>query len=81
MSSPQAVIFDNDGLLLDTEESWTRAERTLFERRGFEFTLEHKRELLGTGAQDLRGGRRHERQFSTRGSPLRISAHMRSRRT
>jgi beta-phosphoglucomutase-like phosphatase (HAD superfamily) len=43
-----AVVFDNDGLLLDTEESWTRAERALFERHGFEFTLDHKRELLGT---------------------------------
>jgi HAD superfamily hydrolase (TIGR01509 family) len=43
-----AVVFDNDGLLLDTEESWTRAERTLFKRRGIEFTAEHKRELLGT---------------------------------
>ena len=43
-----AVIFDNDGLLLDTEESWTRAEQALFERRGREFTAEHKRELLGS---------------------------------
>jgi HAD superfamily hydrolase (TIGR01509 family) len=46
-----AVVFDNDGLLLDTEESWTRAERTLFERRGLEFTPEHKRALLGTSAK------------------------------
>ena len=46
-----AVVFDNDGLLLDTEESWTRAERELFERRGVEFTIEHKRELLGTSAR------------------------------
>jgi HAD superfamily hydrolase (TIGR01509 family) len=43
-----AVVFDNDGLLLDTEASWTRAEQALFERRGLEFTIEHKRELLGT---------------------------------
>ena len=43
-----AVIFDNDGLLLDTEESWTRAEEVLFERRGREFTPAHKRELLGS---------------------------------
>ncbi len=43
-----AVVFDIDGLLLDTEESWTVAERTLFERRGETFTPEHKRVLLGT---------------------------------
>jgi len=43
-----AVVFDNDGLLLDTETSWTRAEQALFERRGLEFTIEHKRELLGS---------------------------------
>lgn len=46
-----AVVFDNDGLLLDTEESWTRGERELFERRGIAFTAEHKRELLGTSAK------------------------------
>jgi beta-phosphoglucomutase-like phosphatase (HAD superfamily) len=43
-----AVIFDNDGLLLDTEDAWTRAETTLFARRGSTFTMEHKRALLGT---------------------------------
>jgi HAD superfamily hydrolase (TIGR01509 family) len=43
-----AVIFDNDGLLLDTEEAWTRAEEALFERHGRTFTIEHKRELIGT---------------------------------
>ena len=48
---PTAVIFDNDGLLLDTESVWTRAEQELFARRGLEFTLAHKRELVGTSAQ------------------------------
>jgi HAD superfamily hydrolase (TIGR01509 family) len=43
-----AVIFDNDGLLLDTEEAWTRAEETLFASHGRTFTIEHKRELIGT---------------------------------
>jgi HAD superfamily hydrolase (TIGR01509 family) len=47
---PDAVVFDNDGLLLDTESVWTRAEQDLFERRGIEFTAEHKRELVGTSA-------------------------------
>lgn len=49
--TPDAVVFDNDGLLLDTESVWTRAERDLFERRGVEFTAEHKRELVGTSAE------------------------------
>lgn len=48
---PDAVVFDNDGLLLDTESVWTRAERDLFERRELEFTPEHKRELVGTSAE------------------------------
>ena len=43
-----AVLFDNDGLLLDTEHLWTLAETELFERHGVVFTPEHKRELLGT---------------------------------
>jgi HAD superfamily hydrolase (TIGR01509 family) len=47
---PDAVVFDNDGLLLDTESVWTRAEEDLFERRGTEFTPADKRELVGTSA-------------------------------
>jgi HAD superfamily hydrolase (TIGR01509 family) len=43
-----AVVFDNDGLLLDTEEAWTRAEETLFKRHGSTFTTEHKRDLIGS---------------------------------
>ena len=49
-AAPEAVIFDNDGLLLDTESVWTRAERDLFERRGTDFTPADKRELVGTSA-------------------------------
>jgi HAD superfamily hydrolase (TIGR01509 family) len=43
-----AIVFDNDGLLLDTEEAWTRAELVLFRRYDHEFTMEHKRSLLGS---------------------------------
>lgn len=50
-AGPVAVLFDNDGLLLDTESVWTRAERDLFERRGEEFTPRDKRELVGTSAE------------------------------
>ncbi|MDX6634635.1 MAG: hypothetical protein QOF06_838 [Solirubrobacterales bacterium] len=52
---PDAVVFDNDGLLLDTESVWTRAEEDLFELRGAEFTPADKRELVGTSAE-IAGG-------------------------
>jgi HAD superfamily hydrolase (TIGR01509 family) len=52
---PDAVLFDNDGLLLDTESVWTRAEEDLFEAHGIAFTADHKRELVGTSA-DIAGG-------------------------
>ncbi len=45
---PAAAVFDNDGLLLDTEEAWTRAEVRLFEAHGSTFTPAHKRELIGS---------------------------------
>jgi HAD superfamily hydrolase (TIGR01509 family) len=46
--TPAAIVFDNDGLLLDTEEAWTRAETELFARHGATFTFAHKRELIGS---------------------------------
>ncbi|HEU4705785.1 MAG TPA: HAD family phosphatase [Solirubrobacterales bacterium] len=52
---PDAVVFDNDGLLLDTESVWTRAEEDLFERRGLDFTPADKLELVGTSAE-IAGG-------------------------
>ena len=51
MPYPEAVLFDNDGLLLDTEAVWSRAEQKLFELRGREFTIEHKRSLVGSSAR------------------------------
>ncbi|HZR92698.1 MAG TPA: HAD family phosphatase [Gaiellaceae bacterium] len=42
------VVFDNDGLLLDTEPCWTRAQVEVFRRRGRSFGLEEKRALVGT---------------------------------
>lgn len=49
---PGAVVFDNDGLLLDTEDAWTRAEETLFGSHDREFTVEHKRTLIGSSRVD-----------------------------
>ena len=49
---PVAVLFDNDGLLLDTESVWTRGQEALFQSRGIEFTLEHKQEQVGQSAEN-----------------------------
>jgi HAD superfamily hydrolase (TIGR01509 family) len=42
------VVFDNDGLLLDTEPCWTRAEEALFATYSVAFDLAAKRALVGT---------------------------------
>ena len=51
MSRRTGIVFDNDGLLLDTEPCWTRAETVVFERHGREFDLEAKRALVGTAPE------------------------------
>jgi HAD superfamily hydrolase (TIGR01549 family) len=44
----RAVVFDMDGLLLDTETLWTHAEEELFRRYGAEFTFDDKLVVMGT---------------------------------
>lgn len=56
----RAVVFDMDGLLLDTEELWLDAERELFGRHGVEFTLADKLAVMGTSADTT------ARHFATR---------------
>jgi HAD superfamily hydrolase (TIGR01509 family) len=46
----RAVVFDLDGLLLETEVLWHRAEQRLFARHGAEFTFEDKLTVMGTSA-------------------------------
>lgn len=46
----RAVVFDMDGLLLETELLWQRAEARLFARHGAEFTFEDKLIVMGTSA-------------------------------
>jgi HAD superfamily hydrolase (TIGR01509 family) len=43
-----AVIFDMDGLLLDTETLWHESEVELFRRHGAEFTWDDKIAVIGT---------------------------------
>jgi len=42
-----AVVFDCDGLLVETESGWTRAETAVFAENGFAFGPAEKRLLLG----------------------------------
>ena len=44
---PKAVVFDCDGLLMDTEPCWTVAETELFARRGLPFGVEQKALVIG----------------------------------
>lgn len=44
---PAAVVFDCDGLLVDTEPCWTVAETELFARRGLSFGIEQKALVIG----------------------------------
>jgi HAD superfamily hydrolase (TIGR01509 family) len=54
-----AIVFDCDGVLLDTEAAWTRAETTLFARYGRSYGFEDKRLLIGGSLADT--GRALER--------------------
>jgi HAD superfamily hydrolase (TIGR01509 family) len=49
---PDAVVFDCDGLLVDTETRWTVAETELFARHGLPFGPEQKALLIGTSYAD-----------------------------
>ncbi len=44
----RAVVFDMDGLLLDTEILWHRAEVELFRRHGGAFSWDDKMAVIGT---------------------------------
>ena len=44
----RAVVFDMDGLLLDTEVLWQQAEEDLFAAHGAVFSHEDKMRVIGT---------------------------------
>jgi HAD superfamily hydrolase (TIGR01509 family) len=49
---PDAVIFDLDGLLLESEQLWTAAKRQLVEERGGRWTDAADRAMLGMSAPE-----------------------------
>ncbi|MFI6300762.1 HAD family hydrolase [Amycolatopsis thailandensis] len=50
--NPRAVIFDCDGLLMDTEPCWSVAETELFSRRGLPFGPDEKALVIGKSLPD-----------------------------
>ena len=50
--TPAGVVFDCDGLLVDTEPCWTVAETVLFARRGLSFGVPEKTRLIGSSLSD-----------------------------
>ena len=51
MAANGGIVFDNDGLLLDTEPCWTRAQQRVFARHGRDFDLAAKQALVGTAPE------------------------------
>ena len=49
---PTAVVFDCDGLLMDTEPCWSIAETEVFARRGLGFGAEQKAMVIGRTLAD-----------------------------
>jgi HAD superfamily hydrolase (TIGR01509 family) len=49
---PAAVVFDCDGLLVDTETCWAVAESEIFARVGLSFGPEQKAPLIGKSVAD-----------------------------
>jgi HAD superfamily hydrolase (TIGR01509 family) len=47
-----AIVFDCDGLLVDTEPAWTVAEVAIFAENGFAFGPEEKRLVIGKSISD-----------------------------
>lgn len=49
---PAAVVLDCDGLLVDTEPSWQRAEAEMFARRGLPYGAAERELFLGVSVPD-----------------------------
>lgn len=47
LTKPQAIIFDMDGLLVDSESTWFVAETEVIEARGYVYTKEVRAHVVG----------------------------------
>ncbi|MFI7582713.1 HAD family hydrolase [Kocuria sp. M1N1S27] len=50
---PSCVVFDCDGILMDTEATWAQVQRLVSERHGLEYTAAQERRMMGWSAADV----------------------------
>ncbi|KAA9395379.1 HAD family phosphatase [Kocuria coralli] len=50
---PSAVVFDCDGVLLDTESVWTEVQEAMFTRHGLPFDQDEQRRMMGWSARSV----------------------------
>ncbi|HVU13182.1 MAG TPA: HAD hydrolase-like protein, partial [Phototrophicaceae bacterium] len=53
---PQAIIFDMDGLLVDSEPVWAIAEDAMMQARGIQVIPEIQNELVGLRMREFLSG-------------------------
>lgn len=68
----EAVVFDLDGVLLDTEELWDEARRELVEERGGQWPEDAQRTMMGMSSQEW--SRYMHEELGVADPPERISA-------
>jgi HAD superfamily hydrolase (TIGR01509 family) len=68
------IVFDCDGVLLDGEAAWTRAETRLFARYGRSYRAEEKRRLIGGSLEET--ARAVERLLDRRGRADELAAQL-----
>jgi sugar-phosphatase len=64
MTNFEAIIFDMDGLLIDSEPLWAVAERAIVEQYGHEYDEEFQKSLVGMGMDDFVTGMSEFYQFT-----------------
>lgn len=64
----ETIIFDGDGVVVDSEKIWDRGQEEFLRRRGFVYARERIKPLL-TGTSLVEGVRIMQREYGFRGDP------------
>jgi beta-phosphoglucomutase len=68
-----AIIFDAEGVVIDTEPLWDEAQRMLLERRGIQYDRDRVKHLIA-GKSGLDGIAVLQREFNIAGDPASLAA-------